>query len=971
MNSYQMDMDRYKSLARKAVAEGCVLLENEGNALPVRKGEKVAVYGRMAFHYYKSGLGSGGMVNTHYTVGILDALKSCETLSLDQKLLDTYEAWIQEHPYDEGKGWGQVPWSQKEMPVTDEMLEAATRSDLSLIVIGRTAGEDQDNKPEEGSYELTGEEKELIRRVCGASDRTAVLLNVGNIIDMKWVKEYHPQAVLYVWQGGQEGGNGVLDVLTGKTAPCGKLTDTIACDIADYPSTQYFGNEAKNYYSEDIYVGYRYFETFAREKVLYPFGYGRSYTEFSVDGQLTGVTDRPDGSAQDSCAASDGSAASDAILLEAVVKNTGTFPGKEVVQVYTEKPQGKLGNPARALVAFAKTKELAPGETQKLCFSVPKRELASYDDSGCTGHPFCYVIEEGSYQFYIGTDVRSARFAGSRFMEFEVAEQLSRAYAPVEAFQRMRPISDNPLSVNKCQQETAGSSEPTAATGQNPAENPYRIGFEPVPAEASFPAEDLCEENNLPCTGDQGYRLVDVLDGKISLDQFAAQLNDEDLLQMFLGEGMCSAKVTPGTAAAFGGVTDRLQNMGIPAACCSDGPSGIRMDCGTKAFSLPNGTLLGCTFNEALVGELFEMTGLELRLNQIDSLLGPGMNIHRNPLNGRNFEYISEDPYVTGKIAAAQVAAMRKWDVSATIKHFCANNQEWHRRNAEGILSERALREIYLKGFEIAVKEGGARSVMTTYGPVNGLWTAGSYDLCTKILREEWGFDGIVMTDWWAEANEPGQPSAKTVKAPMIAAQNDLYMCVPSSENDPDLALLSEQLKSGRITRGQLVRNAKNILRFLLHSPAMQRICGRISGEEREAAKAMADQQDAVTDLDYFSMDASGTIVLDGSLFHPKAGETETFGITLNKMGLYSISLELQSDLGSLAQLSLSIFIDNRLNTTVSLQGLEGRVAEEKRELGFQIGSNHYMRFYYGANGLNIQKAVIRLEKEFNPRRPE
>ena len=283
MNRYELDLNKYASLARAAAAEGCVLLENKNNALPIKKGEKIAVYGRSAFNYYKSGLGSGGLVNTRYVVGILDALKDCEDISVDEKLSAIYEEWIKENPYDEGKGWGQVPWAQKEMPVTEEMLKASERTDAALVIIGRTAGEDQDNHDEPGSYRLAKEEEDLIAGVCGAFKRVIVLLNVGNIIDMSWVKKYRPDAVMYTWQGGQEGGNGVLDVLTGAVNPCGKLTDTIAEEISDYPSDKNFGDLVKNYYQEDIYIGYRYFETFAREKVLYPFGYGLSYTTFKAE----------------------------------------------------------------------------------------------------------------------------------------------------------------------------------------------------------------------------------------------------------------------------------------------------------------------------------------------------------------------------------------------------------------------------------------------------------------------------------------------------------------------------------------------------------------------------------------------------------------------------------------------------------------------------------------------------------------
>ena len=261
-----LDFEEYVALARQAAAEGCVLLKNDNEALPLRKGDKVAVFGRIAFHYYKSGLGSGGLVNTKYVVGILDALKEEKDITLDENLLGTYEKWIEENPYDEGQGWGKVPWSQKEMELTDEIVESAKGADAAIVVVGRTAGEDQDNKNEAGSYLLTDTEREMVEKVSKAFARTIVVLNVGNIIDMKWVKECNPAAVLYVWQGGQEGGNGVADVLMGRVSPCGKLTDTIAENIEDYPSTSCFGDLVRNEYKEDIYVGYRYFETFAKTK---------------------------------------------------------------------------------------------------------------------------------------------------------------------------------------------------------------------------------------------------------------------------------------------------------------------------------------------------------------------------------------------------------------------------------------------------------------------------------------------------------------------------------------------------------------------------------------------------------------------------------------------------------------------------------------------------------------------------------
>ena len=384
-------------------------------------------------------------------------------------------------------------------------------------------------------------------------------------------------AVLYVWQGGQEGGNGVADVLMGRVNPCGKLTDTIAENIEDYPSQSCFGDLTRNEYKEDIYVGYRYFETFAKEKVLYPFGFGLSYTTFAV----TAEAKEKD---------------VDNVTVTATVENTGKTDGKEVVQVYVKAPQGVLGKPSRALVGFAKTGVLAPGAKETLTINVTKESFASYDDSGATGHKSCYVLEEGSYEFYVGSDVRSAAFAGAYEQPFKVVEILTEAMAPVEAFERMK-----------------------AVPGEDGTLKP---GYEAAPLRTVDPIERMKENRMEPITytGDKGYKLGDVLDKKVTMEEFVAQLSDEDLICIFRGEGMCSPKVTPGTAAAFGGLTPELQEFGIPAACCTDGPSGLRFDCGTRAFSMPNGTLLGCTFDLPLVEDLYEMAGREMRQNRVDAL---------------------------------------------------------------------------------------------------------------------------------------------------------------------------------------------------------------------------------------------------------------------------------------------------------------------------------------------------------------
>lgn len=796
MKNMVFNREVYAGYARKAQAEGAVLLENRNGALPLAPGSRVALFGRSQFHYYKSGTGSGGMVNTEYVTGVREAILQRDAYVLAPSVEKAYEDWLPSHPFDPGRGWATEPWFQEEMVPEEELVrEAAREADAAIVIIGRTAGEDKDNSPSPGSWYLTGQEETMLERVCAAFERTIVILNVGNIMDMNWVQRFAPAAVLYVWQGGQEGGNGILDLLTGEISPSGKLADTIARGIADYPSDANFADPDRNYYAEDIYVGYRYFETFAKEKVLYPFGYGLSYTTFEIRGQgMESIGD-------------------DTINFRARVINTGAVPGKEVVQIYCEAPQGKLGKPARVLCAFRKTITLDPGHFQEVRFKVPIRAIASYDDSGVTGHKSAWVLEEGTYNFHMGCSVRDTKPCGSlQLSGTAVIEQLEEAMAPIRAFDRMKPQ----LCQNTAQAGTDAGTESAS----------YTVIYEPAPLRTEDPlarrAKRLPPE--YPYTGDRGYRLKDVAEGKVTMEAFLAQLSDEDLACLTRGEGMCSPKVTPGTASAFGGLTESLVRFGLPAACCSDGPSGIRMDTGAIAFSIPSGTCLACTFNLVLVKELFDWLGAEVRMNEIDSLLGPGMNIHRHPLNGRNFEYFSEDPFLTGKMAAVQLRGLRESGVVGTVKHYCANNQEYRRMKTDSVISERALREIYLRGFEMAVREGAATSVMTTYGSVNGAWTASQYDLLTTILRGQFGFGGIVMTDWGASGSEENGPESRQQTASMIRAQNDLYMVVDdaasNSNNDDTLQGLSE----GRITRGELQRAAYNICRFLLDTPAFARL---------------------------------------------------------------------------------------------------------------------------------------------------
>lgn len=907
-----LDWEQYLKTAAQVVSEGIVMLKNDNDALPLNPDDEIALFGRIQLHYYKSGTGSGGMVNVSKITGIPDGLLE-NGVSVNEELLDVYRKWDSENPFDLGDGWGKEPWSQTEMPLDEALVAHVSESShTAIVIIGRTAGEEQDNSLHEGSYLLTAAEKDMLAKVRRHFPKMIVLLNVGNIIDMNELLSFDPDSVLYVWQGGMTGGTGTADVLTGKISPCGKLTDTIAANVNDYPSAPYFGDPYRNFYSEDIYVGYRYFETFARDKVLYPFGFGLSYTTFDI--AITGAKQL-----------------SDKWDFTVKVTNTGNYSGKEVVQIYCKAPQGRLGKPFRVLCGYEKTDTLAPGKSQVMTISVSNAQIASYDDSGVTGHAHCFVLEEGTYRFYAGSDVRSAKeFYHCPQNSTEVISRHEQALAPVESFDRIHPEI---------------------------SEGRYVIRMENVPLshvdEAKRRQDNLPKE--IPFTGDKGIRLADVKNGTHTMDEFIAQLTDYDLSCMIRGEGMNSPKVTAGTAAAFGGVSDELTALGIPCGCCDDGPSGMRLDCGTKAFSLPNGTMIACTFNRTLIRELFSLTGLEMIANKVDCLLGPGMNIHRHPLNGRNFEYFSEDPFLTGTIASAQLKGLHSAGVTGTIKHFCGNNQETDRHDTNAVISERALREIYLKGFEIAVKEGNADSIMTTYGPVNGVWTAANYDLTTQILRNDWGFTGFAMTDWWAKINRRGQAVDKSDLAAMAMAQNDVYMvCSCGAQNDDNILA---SLKDGSLQRSELQRCAANICRFLMNTHAMNRLLGtecRINIINRPADESDVDE----STVKFYELD--GDLTIDLSDICTDKGTNYSFGLDILTAGTYEMTLTASSTQSEVAQIPVTLFSLGTAYGTFTWNGTNGLSVSYQIDIPlFSRYTN--LRLFFAQGGLDMHSIRFRL----------
>lgn len=761
-------------LLRRAAADGAVLLENNG-ILPLKKDTRVALFGITGYESHYVGYGSGGDVNRPYAVSFADGIKNCDRLTLDPTIENIYREWNKKNPINNGF-WGHWPFYFPEMPLDNIAVEnARNKNEVAVAVIGRAAGESRDFKLQKGSYYLADDEIAMLDALAEEFDNIVILLNIGGIFDMSWIEKYKNVigAILIVWQGGMESGNAAADLLCGKAYPSGCLTDTIAKRYENYPSSANFGGRDFNEYKEDIYVGYRYFETFAKSKVLYPFGYGLGYTEFEISANAVEKSN-------------------DKFIFNISVKNIGGTLGREVVQLYLNKPCGKLGNPEKILVAFAKTAELKSDESETIELIVETNQLSSYDESKSA-----YIIESGKYEFFLGKNIRE----NESVFTFEQAEdkidcQYVQASAPIEKLEVMSAYEHNGKRIIRNRK---------ARTRE------YDLGKRIL--------ENLPEE--IPQTGDKGFKLADVKSGKITMEQFVAQLDNNELEAISRGDYVMNSPLgAKGNAGAFGGVLQSLRAKGIKPVITTDGPSGIRLS--ACCSLLPIGTLLACSFDPQLVEEVYSAIAKEMFAKGSDVLLAPGMNIHRNPLCGRNFEYYSEDPYLTGKIAAAAVRGIQSHGASACPKHFACNNQEFRRNMNDSRLSERALREIYLKGFEICVKEAKPKNIMTSYNRINSVYGHYNYELCTTILRNEWGYKGNVITDWWMKNERcPEFPSIRN-QAYRVRAQVDVLM--PGGgriqRRKPDGTLLESLGKEGGITLGELQRTACNVLRAVIDSNA-------------------------------------------------------------------------------------------------------------------------------------------------------
>lgn len=770
------------ALARRAGREGIVLLKNNRGVLPVKKGTRLALFGKGVFDYVKGGGGSGDVTVSHVR-NLYDGLTRREDApAIFEPLARFYKDNV-ERQYSEGA----VPGMTVEPEVPAKLLaEAGSRADMAVIVISRFSGEGWDRKSvlydgavpsevqqaelnkkifENGDYCLTRRERAMVDAVCENFTDVAVVLNVGGMVDTSWfADDDRISSVILGWQGGMEGGMAMADILLGLKSPSGKLPDTFAAGLDDYPSTDTFhGSPDYVEYTEDIYVGYRYFETMekAEERVNYPFGFGLSYTTFRIDTLWAGEKDGQ-------------------ISLAVQVENTGDMPGKEVVQVYYGAPQGLLGKPARELAAYQKTEELKPGQKQVLAITFPVEDMASYDDLGKVAES-AWVLEKGDYSLYVGNSVRDAKKPDYIYTvtENRVVRQLTRQAAPSQLAKRM--LADGSYEILP------------QSTPHDHREN--GLGWSSDETEGMSPKVRAVERHLL--FGEKAEKKImldDVADGKAGLEEFMDQLSDSDLAELLGGQ--------PNTGAANTFGFGNLPEYGVPNIMTADGPAGLRIEpgCGVYTTAWPCATMLASTWNPQLVREVGMAAAREVKENNMAVWLTPAMNIHRSPLCGRNFEYYSEDPVLTGTIASAMVDGIQSQRIGATVKHFACNNKETNRKNSDSRVSERALREIYLKGFEICVKKSQPWVLMTAYNLINGHRASENRDLLEGILRGEWGYQGVITTDWWTKGEH-----YKEVKA-----GNDIKM----GTGYPERVL--EALEKGLVTREEITACARRVLELIL-----------------------------------------------------------------------------------------------------------------------------------------------------------
>ena len=831
---------RNMARVRRIAPQGMVLLENK-DCLPLTGMKEAALFGNGARHTVKGGTGSGD-VNSRTVVNIEQGLINAGVRITTTAWLDRYDeackeaksayiGMIQKDMQENGQSAIMElftnPYRDPDVVPVMESDATETAGIPAIYILSRNSGEGKDRADAPGDYELTETEKQNIAFLASHYEKLVVVLNVGGVIDTKFLREQKGiGAVLLMSQAGNIGGDALADVLLGKAYPAGHLAATWPEYYSDYPTADTFG--ARNgdiddeYYNEDIFVGYRYFDTFG-VKPAYPFGYGLSYTDFAV----TDVEVR---------------AEEDKITVTAKVTNTGAaYAGRESVQVYVSQPAGRLPKAYQVLAGFAKTGELAPGASETVTVTFSMKTLASYDEAKAA-----WILEDGTYLVRVGTHSRNTHIAAKLVLPAETTvRQLRNLFRQDDAVKTISTDGAAPYTYDGEEAEKAAAKEITLDGGALSSPAAVYSG-EP---QAAKKAET-----------DAVITFEDVVKGRFTLDDLVSQLTREEMAVLCVGtargHGVGEKSVVGAASAAVPGAAGDttsalLEQRHVPNLILADGPAGLRLAryfttdrdgtlipelsenglpdleeiVGEMAkpkrpegavtyyqycTAIPIATLLAQTFDRAAIEEAGDIVGGEMEEMGVDLWLAPGMNIQRNPLCGRNFEYYSEDPFLAGECAAADTRGVQRHPgKGTTIKHFACNNQEDNRMHNNAHATERALREIYLRGFEYCVEEAQPHSVMTSYNLINGVHTANNYDLLTSALRDEWGFAGMVMTDWGTTGSIEMNPGVAfkygcSTAAGCIKAGNDLTM--PGSQHDVDDIIASD------VTRGELEACAKRVL---------------------------------------------------------------------------------------------------------------------------------------------------------------
>jgi len=755
-------------LAAQAAAEGTVLLKNDGT-LPLSPGAKICLFGLGAGDFQFGGGGSG-MVFTEKLIKLSDGLMDAEKegkLTFFAKTVDFYRQHVKdiyakahlEHPdsmdYQVWRRTFQMP-----TPALPEALyqEAVAFGDTAIFCLCRYTSEGDtngDRKGGKGDFYLWDEEETLLKRLCEDFSRVIVVCNTPGPVSMLEYKQ-NPKigAVLYPLYGGGISGQVLTQILLGERYPSGHLQHTLANRLEDYPSTNGF-HENQNYvnYTEDIFVGYRYFETFAPEKVAYPYGFGLSYTTFAME-------------------VVDAAKEKNTVRMSVRVKNTGDFIGKEVVQVYLTAPQGVLGKAKKVLCAFEKTKELQPGDETVLKLHFDLREFGSFDDLGKIRQS-AFLLEKGEYIVSVGNNVRDAVQTFTFTLPEDIITRQCHPYMAPRALAE-RLTADG--TMEKLPQAEKVAHKPLG----------YRLKTKGQPAE--FPLIDALEQGRV--------------------DEFIASLSEKDLGDMLYGHPMMNVSNTNGIGLPP--KYERHDVKYIPLVPTADGPMGLRIRKGRGVVPtfFPCENTVSQTWNLPLARKVGTAIAREAKENNIGIWLAPAMNIHRNPMCGRNFEYYSEDPLATGLFAASCVKGVQSQNIAATVKHFCCNNRENDRRLADSRVSQRALREIYLRGFEIVIKKANPWALMTSYNPVNGEQMSSNWEALNGVLRTEWKYDGVVMTDWRTLSNLDDEIHAGgDVKMPEVTTT--FY------EKAPETCDPGQMIRDGQLDRGAVYAAVRRILRLM------------------------------------------------------------------------------------------------------------------------------------------------------------